>query len=53
MPTGAGADAVRGLAEGLWLASYTFRLKQQVDAAAEDKKLRQVTIVDACGRTRC
>jgi len=45
MPAGAGAEAVRGLAEGLWLASYTFRLKQQVDAAAEEKKLSHVTIV--------
>jgi leucyl aminopeptidase len=45
MPAGAGPAAVRGVAEGLWLASYSFNLKQPTEPAADDKRLRQVTIV--------
>ncbi|GIJ48536.1 leucyl aminopeptidase [Virgisporangium aliadipatigenens] len=41
LPDGVGAEAVRGLAEGLWLASYRYRLGNDDDKPA----LRRVTLV--------
>ncbi len=43
MPPGAEPDAVRGLAEGLWLASYRFRIA--TDPPDSGPKLTTVTIV--------
>ncbi|HEX5543578.1 MAG TPA: leucyl aminopeptidase [Micromonospora sp.] len=45
MPADAAADAVRGLAEGLWLASYRFRLPGQQPAGNDSPVLRQIEIV--------
>src|SRR5262249_1975244 len=42
LPADVGADAVGGLAEGLWLASYRFRLGMDDPEAAP--KLRRVTL---------
>jgi leucyl aminopeptidase len=43
LPPGADPDAVRGLAEGLWLAAYRFRLVPEVPDKAP--RLTSVTIV--------
>jgi leucyl aminopeptidase len=40
MPSGCGAEAVRGIAEGLWLASYSFSLKQPTAATGEGPTTR-------------
>jgi leucyl aminopeptidase len=49
LPAGADPDTVRGLAEGLWLASYRFRLGAEVPEKAP--RLASVTIVvDEPGR---
>jgi leucyl aminopeptidase len=42
LPADVSAEAVRGLAEGLWLASYRYRLA--ADARDTAPKLRQVTL---------
>jgi leucyl aminopeptidase len=42
LPAEISADAVRGIAEGLWLASYRYRLA--ADARETAPKLRQVTL---------
>jgi leucyl aminopeptidase len=45
VPADASPDAVRGFAEGLWLASYRYRLA--ADARAAAPKLRQVVLAVA------
>jgi leucyl aminopeptidase len=46
LPPGFGPAELRGLAEGLWLASYRFSLASDDDKASE---LRRVTLVPATG----
>jgi leucyl aminopeptidase len=47
MPAGAPIEAIRGLAEGAWLASYTFCLASRPESAANDRdgKLRRITLL--------
>lgn len=45
LPTDAVADAVRGLAEGLWLASYRFRLPDHPATDEDRPALREIEIV--------
>ncbi|RKR88740.1 leucyl aminopeptidase [Micromonospora pisi] len=47
MPSDAGTEAVRGLAEGLWLASYRFRLPEPAEVADRDAELGEVLVAVA------
>ncbi len=50
LPESAGAGAARGLAEGLWLASYTFNLTQRRTGSVVDSEAEVPVRLNAPGR---
>lgn len=50
LPESAGRDAARGLAEGLWLASYTFNLTRRRAGSVVDREAEAPVRLNVAGR---